>query len=230
MTGKRLPRGEQGYLGSENFTDFARFFFASFPDREVDVVLDQGQLDADSMHTTTSRYSDSHGEQRIAVPVTGESEFYNRIDVTKTKNIPVPTAENLPMKIIYHDYKHELKMLRDCCQPSSGLLQLQDLVQAGELQYINQTLDDITNNLIQQLMKDNLGLYHFIQSCLTPIMYLLKRQQNLDDFFSSISFKYEGVVQTIENRFNQVKKSLSKKTSSSQYKMTLHLLNKLIDE
>ena len=139
----------------------------------------------------------------MAVSVSTSNELYNQMEIIKNKNTPVPTAENLSTRIIYHDYKHEIKMLQGWCQARSKLFQLQNLVQAGELQYINQTLDDITNNLIHQFMNDNLGLYHFIQSCLTPIMYLLKRQQNLDDFFSSISFKYEGVAQSIENRFKQ---------------------------
>ncbi|CAF1401568.1 unnamed protein product [Rotaria sordida] len=98
---------------------------------------------------------------------------------------------------IYHDDK-ELNIIRSCNRAQSNLFQLEDLIQAGELQYMNQTLDDITKNLVDKFNYRKYTIPNFVQDCLTPIMYLLKRQQNLDDFFISLSYKYQEMEYSIE--------------------------------
>jgi GTPase Era involved in 16S rRNA processing len=96
------------------------------------------------------------------------------------------------------DNKKEFAIIRSCKHAHNNLFQLQDLIQAGELQYNNQTLDDITQRLVQNLNYRNYTFPKFLLDCLIPIMYLLKRQQNLDDFFISLTFKYQEIEQFIE--------------------------------
>ncbi|CAF3963734.1 unnamed protein product [Rotaria sordida] len=98
---------------------------------------------------------------------------------------------------IYRDDK-ELNIIRSCNRAQSNLFQLEDLIQAGELQYMNQTLDDITKNVVDKFNYRKYTIPNFVQDCLTPIMYLLKRQQNLDDFFISLSYKYQEMEYSIE--------------------------------
>ncbi|CAF1384480.1 unnamed protein product, partial [Didymodactylos carnosus] len=135
----------------------------------------------------------------------------HRADINTTMNV-----EYQPVTCIYRDKKNELNLILNCKRKQSDLYQLEDLVQAGELQYINQTLDDITKNLIDRLNYNNYSFPKFIQDCLTPIMYLLKRQQNLDDFFISLTFKYQGIDQPTEYQLQQ--------RTNSSLRMLLHVL------
>ncbi|CAF5058951.1 unnamed protein product, partial [Rotaria magnacalcarata] len=52
--------------------------------------------------------------------------------------------------------------------------------------------------------------------CLTPIMYLLKRQQNLDDFFTSLTFKYQRMYQPSEYQLQE--------QANLSLRMLLHIL------
>ncbi|CAF3979690.1 unnamed protein product [Rotaria magnacalcarata] len=148
-------------------------------------------------NTSKISASDALTENQI---ISQASEFINDetnevivrwADMTTQRNF-----EYQPVTCIYRDKKNELNIIANCKRNQPNLYQLEDLVQAGELQYINQTLDDITKNLIGRLEYNNYSFPKFIQDCLTPIMYLLKRQQNLDDFFTSLTFKYQGMNQS----------------------------------
>jgi hypothetical protein len=71
-------------------------------------------------------------------------------------------------------------------------LQLSDLVEAGELIYINQTFHEIIKTIVinYSLTKDFPSL---IKTCFIPIMYLLKRHQNLSDFIETLCFEYSEI-------------------------------------
>ena len=57
--------------------------------------------------------------------------------------------------------------------------------------YVDKTLRDISQDIIHRLKDEHLDASRFIEECRTPIMFLLKRQQNLDDFMSILSFIFE---------------------------------------
>jgi hypothetical protein len=75
-------------------------------------------------------------------------------------------------------------------------LQLSDLVEAGELMYINQKFDQVLDKIIEDFQSQQ-HFSKFIHDCLTPIMYLLKRHQSLDDFIESLFFKYSQVESSL---------------------------------
>jgi predicted GTPase len=135
--------------------------------------------------------------------------------ITQTGSLMIDPISK-PVTVIYRDNEKELTIIRNCKRTQSQLFQLEDLVQAGELQYINQTLDDVSKYLIDRLNNNHSSFSKFIQDCLTPIMHLLKRQQNLDDFFISLTFKYQGVKQPAEYQ-------LTERTNLS-LRMFLHVL------
>jgi hypothetical protein len=60
---------------------------------------------------------------------------------------------------------------------------LKDLVHAGELEYIDKKMKDIARNLVRKLKDEyDRNLTFLILDALCPMMYLLKREQNLSDF------------------------------------------------
>ena len=70
-------------------------------------------------------------------------------------------------------------------------LHLQQLMQAGELKYIAEKMETVVQKMVQRLFNKQTTLAEFIADCLVPIMFLLKRQQNLDDFMKTLSFVYQ---------------------------------------
>ncbi len=103
-----------------------------------------------------------------------------------------------------HDNKHELSVITKCVQLRlHNPFQLENLVQAGELQYIDQTLRVITEKLVTNHSINHCTFPVFIQDCLIPIMYFLKRLQNLDDFMNALIFKYQGEKHKISNQSNE---------------------------
>ncbi|CAF0919988.1 unnamed protein product [Didymodactylos carnosus] len=83
----------------------------------------------------------------------------------------------------------EIEIILNCITPNR--YQLKHLMEAGELKYIDKILSEITHDIINQFYKKQTTFPQFIDECLTPVMFLLKRQQNLDDFMSTFSFIYE---------------------------------------
>ncbi|CAF4519333.1 unnamed protein product, partial [Rotaria socialis] len=176
--------------------------------------------DFETQDGNTSKISESNDALTENQIISQTSEFINdetnetivrRADITTQMNF-----EYQPVTCVYRDKNNELNIILKCKRMQSNLYQLEDLVQAGELQYINQTLDDITKNLIGRLKNSNYSFPKFIQDCLTPIMYLLKRQQNLDDFFTSLTFKYQGMNQPREYQLQE--------QANLSLRMLLHVL------
>ncbi|CAF1177923.1 unnamed protein product, partial [Didymodactylos carnosus] len=64
-------------------------------------------------------------------------------------------------------------------------LRLPDLVQAGELMYTNLKLNDISKKIVSDFATHG-NFAQLIKDCLTPVMYLLKRQQSLDSFITGL--------------------------------------------
>ena len=63
------------------------------------------------------------------------------------------------------------------------------LVEAGELIYTNKTFNKILDAIIT-ILATKKNFPSFIHECLTPIIYLLKRHQTLDDFIENLSLRY----------------------------------------
>ncbi|CAF3061670.1 unnamed protein product [Rotaria socialis] len=87
--------------------------------------------------------------------------------------------------------------IRECtmitmCINEYEKLQLSNLVEAGELVYMDKKLDDVLGEILSDYGSKK-SFSSFISTCLTPIMYLLKRHQNLDDFCESLFFKYSQI-------------------------------------
>ncbi|CAF1664040.1 unnamed protein product [Rotaria magnacalcarata] len=63
---------------------------------------------------------------------------------------------------------------------------MRDLTQAGELMYTQDTLTSIANRLLSEFKTNHKQFSNLIKDCLTPMMYLLKRELNLLDFIKLI--------------------------------------------
>ena len=101
-------------------------------------------------------------------------------DISVTVNSPV-------IKI-----NEDADVIQKCILTES--LKLQDLAEAGELKYNDNTLKDIANALVCRFFDERsttTNFSKFVQACLQPIMFLAKRQQNLDDFMKVLTFVYE---------------------------------------
>ncbi len=168
---------------------------------------DISNISANNSKPTTTKMSDvltedqiQNNDQIITQTSTFINDQVNKTVVHLNDNNTKMTSEYqaITSTIDNRDNTKEFDIIRNCKRTRSDLFQLQDLVQAGELQYINQTLDDITQNLVASLNYKHHTFPKFVQDCLIPIMYLLKRQQNLDDFFISLTFKYQGMEQLTE--------------------------------
>ena len=71
--------------------------------------------------------------------------------------------------------------------------ELSKLVQAGELLYAGKKYDEILTTIVNSFRAtSNFSL--FIEACLEPIMYLIKRHQNLDDFAEALSTKIRQLL------------------------------------
>jgi GTPase Era involved in 16S rRNA processing len=114
------------------------------------------------------------------------------------------------------DQRDELNIVLSCVFQQSDLLELEYLVQAGELQYINQTLRNVSERLVDDFHRKRCAFPEFIQNCLTPIMYFLKRLQNLDDFMNTLTFKYQRIQQKTNHQ--------STETTNLSLRMLLHVL------
>ncbi|CAF1135092.1 unnamed protein product [Didymodactylos carnosus] len=105
---------------------------------------------------------------------------------------PQQEEEKPKMPIIKNntDFEDEINIVKKCIEPNS--LSLENLAEAGELIYIDKTFQDISNDIVHRLSKHQpVNLPKFIEECRIPIMFLLKRQQNLDDFMRSLTFTFE---------------------------------------
>lgn len=123
------------------------------------------------------------------------------------------TSRILPVHNV-DDKNNERMIILQCKQSNS--FRLEDLVQAGELQYTNQTLKDISEKLVNNFQRKYDDFPEFIQHCLTPIMYLIKRLQNLDDFLHILTFKYQQIQSKLTRQ--------SIKTTHLSLRMLLHVL------
>jgi hypothetical protein len=106
---------------------------------------------------------------------------------TTTTTTIMPNADDIRRQ----ERIQECKMITMCINDYEKL-QLSNLVEAGELMYIDQKLDCHLDKIVKDYsLKQNFS--SFIQACLIPTMYLLKRHQNFDDFIESLFFKYSQV-------------------------------------
>ncbi|CAF1298722.1 unnamed protein product [Didymodactylos carnosus] len=62
---------------------------------------------------------------------------------------------------------------------------LTDLIQAVELIYVNKTMSNVIEKTVEEFYAHH-SFQTFIRACLIPMMYLLKRQQNLDLIVNNI--------------------------------------------
>ncbi|CAF1059035.1 unnamed protein product, partial [Adineta steineri] len=83
----------------------------------------------------------------------------------------------------------ECKIIMKCINEDDKL-KLSHLVDTGELVYIDKKLNDVLYKIINDYASQK-SFSLFINNCLTPMMYLLKRQQNLDDFIECLLQNYD---------------------------------------
>ncbi|CAF1535047.1 unnamed protein product, partial [Didymodactylos carnosus] len=131
-------------------------------------------------------------------------------------NTDSTTASQYQSMTINDNNTTELKIILCCICEQSNLFQFKDLVQCGGFQYLNQILNDISETLVDIINDKQHTFPEFIQGFLTPIMYLLKRQPNLDDFLNTLKFKYVEMQQRMNDQ--------SKETINLSLRMLLHVL------
>ncbi|CAF0875790.1 unnamed protein product [Adineta steineri] len=158
--------------------------------------------------------SDLYDNAEIRSKVFHEKNVVTSInDITPVHNT---TTVNAAIRSNTNDNKDELNIIISCVQTESNLFQLEDLVQAGEMQYINETLKDIAEELVEKFHSKHQEFPTFIRGCLTPIMYLSKRLQNLDDFLNTLMFTYQRIRQKTNYQL--------KETTNISLRMLLHVL------
>jgi hypothetical protein len=136
-------------------------------------------------------------QSSVTSPLTDKIESVSSTTSSNTENsihhdssITINTMTNAD-DIRRQERIQECKIINMCINEYEKL-QLSNLVEAGELMYIDQKFDYVLDKIIEDYqLKKNFSL--FIHACLIPIMYLLKRHQNLDDFIESLLFKYSKV-------------------------------------
>ena len=84
------------------------------------------------------------------------------------------------------------------CMCKDEVLQLSHLVQAGELIYVGKTLNTVLDEIIAEYASQR-NFPAFIRSCFIPIMYLLKRHQNLNAFIECLFQKYIELESTLKS-------------------------------
>ncbi|CAF3087071.1 unnamed protein product [Rotaria sp. Silwood2] len=109
------------------------------------------------------------------------------LEEIENKTSSQKTIETIMAKT--NDFNEEIDIIMKC--KKQNYLTLENLVEAGELIYVNKTLKEISNDFIHSINKDKPNLAKFIEECQIPIMFLLKRQQNLDDFISILTNIFE---------------------------------------
>ena len=116
------------------------------------------------------------------------------------QNIPIPnesfSSDNQVVEQGQQPEPTEEREVVLMCINRNTKLKLSDLVEAGELAYVDQDFDQVLETIIEDYCSNKKFLL-FINSCFTPIMYLLKRHQNLDDFFKSLDRKYSKCKLTV---------------------------------
>ncbi|CAF3981550.1 unnamed protein product [Didymodactylos carnosus] len=91
----------------------------------------------------------------------------------------------------------ERRSILSCVMNSDAAkLNLSQLVQAGELMYIGKKRDEILSVIVTHFRQTN-NFPLFVDECLIPIMYLIKRYQNLDDFIEALSSKLSRVFLSV---------------------------------
>ncbi|CAF1453477.1 unnamed protein product, partial [Rotaria sordida] len=110
----------------------------------------------------------------------------------------------------------ETSIISSFIYTKSNQYQFKNLLQYGEFQYLNQTFKDISEKLVDTFNNQQRTFPEFVQDCLTPIMFLLKRQQNLNDFFRQLKFTYEKMQQNPNNQPRQ--------TTNISLRMLIHSL------
>ncbi|CAF0853008.1 unnamed protein product [Adineta steineri] len=140
------------------------------------------------LHHNTSVSNTMHSEGIVptnqsnvdVIQPTVQTQMQPPVEQIFSNNSSVPTIS---------DEYEEIVFIRRCFDKDS--LQLQHLMDAGELKYINKTLRDISEEIVNRFYSEKITFSQFIHECLVPIMFLLKRQQNLDDFMKILIFIYQ---------------------------------------
>ncbi|CAF0880932.1 unnamed protein product, partial [Adineta ricciae] len=121
-------------------------------------------------------------------------------DYCTEKKIPIPTefamANNEEVEQAPEPEPNDEHQVVLMCTKEAKKQNLSDLVTAGELTYINQVFTQIIDTIVKAYAS-NKRFLSFIRSCFTPIMYLLKRCQNLDDFFKGLHREYSKCKLTV---------------------------------
>ncbi|CAF1009032.1 unnamed protein product, partial [Didymodactylos carnosus] len=103
-------------------------------------------------------------------------------------------------------------------------LSLENLVEAGELLYANKTLKDIAHELVKRLSDRKSTLPNFIQECLVPIMFLLKREQNLDHFMRLLTSTFKKAkLKTISTTFHLNLRTLLHSLDTFYFQQTIDI-------
>ncbi|CAF1096641.1 unnamed protein product [Didymodactylos carnosus] len=112
----------------------------------------------------------------------------------------------------------EIAVLQKCFK-SPPLLQMRDLMEAGEFRYTDKTAKQISQDIVQRFLDEQAKTFpEFAQECLVPIMFLSKRLQNLDHFMEQLMYNY----QKLKSQSNP--SSSDKKTVNLNLRAFLHIL------
>ena len=87
------------------------------------------------------------------------------------------------------NHGHDERMIITMCTDGYEKWQLANLVQAGELMYINQKFHEVIEQIVLAYGTKR-NITEFLDECLQSMMFLLKRHQKLEDFSRRLFFHY----------------------------------------
>jgi uncharacterized protein YegL/GTPase SAR1 family protein len=145
-----------------------------------------------------------------------------RIDMVQScQSMPV-----IQLSTISLSAEVECDVINECVKHEEKF-QLSTFMQAGEFAYIRKRLNDIADEIVKDFSISK-NFLKFIQDSLLPIIYLLKRHQNLTDFFEYLFFHYSQNIDSSMDNFAKISMRmiihvllLSSNLSVSQMLMTL---------
>ncbi|CAF4433682.1 unnamed protein product, partial [Rotaria sp. Silwood2] len=114
------------------------------------------------------------------------------------------------------------------CTDGYAKWQLANLVQAGELMFINQKFPAVIKNIVAVYDRER-NFTEFLDKCLQTMMFLLKRHQNLEDFATKLFFNYFDLDQSSTFstlNLRMMKDILLLKSDFSLSRMLISLLSK----
>jgi hypothetical protein len=153
--------------------------------------------DASSNSTQLLKSSSVSSQSSATTTPTFSSDQSSNIQLASSTLNEAKSTTGIITNMDEETRSNECKMITKCIDEDVKL-KLSNLVEAGELIYIDKKLNVILDEIIHKYVSQK-KFSLFINDCLIPMMYLLKRHQNLDDFNEGLFQKYDELELSLKS-------------------------------